>query len=294
MILMSKIYAIVTHHEKPIDAADAWVKEGVCGIGFYRLDIGGIKNKEQLQKLLIEKKERPKNKFMNEIMRFLEIEKGDVILAYEKKNIISAVGKVIVGDYEFNQSNLTGKPTGFNYPHQKRVEWLEKPREFSRKELPQKFADQIGKDKIGVTTTKISGYRGDWLLNYLETTPITAHEGKYNEELVKVGLSKYVKRNLNDLETGLTILKEEKSLDEENRPDFIAKDSQGNPVIIECKGSLVGIEAINQIIRYRKSRGANARCFLIAFTFDHLALQKAEREGIDVFEVDLRFTKKGR
>jgi RecB family endonuclease NucS len=184
-----------------------------------------------------------------------------------------------------------GKSDGFNYPHQKAVKWLKKPREFLKKYLPENISKQMG--KRGKTTIKIStNYNGEDFIRMLENLSIPSYEGKYNEELVKAGLSKYVKRNLEKLEDGLTIEREEKSIDKENRPDFIAKDRNGKKVIIECKGSLADLSDISQVINYLRSYGQEARYFLIAFSFNERCLEKAKKTKIELIECDLVFKKK--
>jgi len=83
---MNNIYAIVTHHEYPDEAAEAWKREGVCAIGWS--DYGNLL------------KDRPKllrydPSFAKERQLFLSIRKGDVILAYSKRNTIAYVGTVV-------------------------------------------------------------------------------------------------------------------------------------------------------------------------------------------------------
>ena len=79
---MNNIFAITTHHEKPVDAAEAWERNGVCAIGFVR--------KGNLRRLKGEQ-------FKRDIQLFLEIEKDDLILAYATGNMIAYVGQVVDG-----------------------------------------------------------------------------------------------------------------------------------------------------------------------------------------------------
>jgi hypothetical protein len=63
---MNLMYAIVTHHERPDDAAEAWKECNVCAIGWARY--GNLK--------------KTKHDLPSNARLFLKIKKGDVILAY--------------------------------------------------------------------------------------------------------------------------------------------------------------------------------------------------------------------
>ncbi|MCX6777272.1 MAG: hypothetical protein NT157_00095 [Candidatus Micrarchaeota archaeon] len=286
---MGRVYSIVTCNERSDEAAEAWIKEGICAVGWYDgIDLQGVKTKEQLvQKLKKNGIRKPNTKSVNEVLHFLEINKGDVVIAYQRNNTIAAVGEVI-SDYHFNVTNSVGSPDGFNYQHQKKVKWLDHPREFSRHELPSPIAGRV--TLRGKTTLEIkTQYNALQFLKMVRGLMVSEHEGCFNEDMVKAGLSKYVKIYSNDMETGLKIIKEERHIDDENKPDFIAKDRTGKTVIIECKGNRVGSAAIEQILRYKRSYGKNARYFLIGFTFDRRAIEQARKENIVVYEVDLKF-----
>lgn len=284
---MSKIYFIVTHHEDPEGAGEKWVDEGVCAVGWFSgISMRGVKTKEQLIKRTHDK--LGERRAINELLRFLQINVGDIIIAYQNKNTIAAIGKVS-SDYIYNNKNSTGDHYG--YPHQKKVSWLVSPRGFLKKHLPQDIAVQLG--KRGITTKAIeTSYSGDEFLKAVRSFKIPDHEGVYNEDLVKSGLSKYVRKKLDKLERGLLITREEKAIDTGNRPDFLAKDRNQTKVVIECKGSQVGLDAIEQVLRYKKSYGKNARYLLIAFSFDHRLIEKAKKNGIEVYEVDLKFKRR--
>jgi hypothetical protein len=76
---MNSIYAIKTHHERPDEAVEAWRECEVCAIGFTRY--GNLKKAEQ--------EELP-----SDAKSFLEIKKGDLILAYPGGNRIAYVGSI--------------------------------------------------------------------------------------------------------------------------------------------------------------------------------------------------------
>jgi hypothetical protein len=49
---MASIYSIVTHHEKPKEAAVAWISEGVCAVGYMDGNAKNIKRQNELAKLV--------------------------------------------------------------------------------------------------------------------------------------------------------------------------------------------------------------------------------------------------
>lgn len=285
---MGKIYSIMTHHKNPEEAAEEWVREGICAIGDFR----GIATTD-LNTIIEELKNLPKKTmWVKEVLRFWEIQKGDIIIANQGKGMVSALGVVVDDDYEFNQKNIIGSKNNFGYPHQKKVRWLQSPREFRSEHLKHLLGRLTQRGK---TIIEIDGHNSEEFLHSLEGLNIPSHEGSYNEELVKAGLSKYVKRNIDHFETGMTIEREERNIDNENRPDFLARDKNGVNVIIECKGSLVNKHNIGQVIRYRnryrKVSSQNARYFLVAFSFDRDATILGKKEDVEMFEVGLTFKK---
>ncbi|MFH1306361.1 MAG: hypothetical protein ABIH83_01730 [Candidatus Micrarchaeota archaeon] len=56
---------------------------------------------------------------------------------------------------------------------------------------------------------------------------------------------------------------------------------------IECKGNTGDESAVDQVLRYRKVGKKNSRYLLIAFDFDKKCRKKANKHGIELFEVDL-------
>src|SRR3989338_6769868 len=140
---MNKIFAITTHHEEPVDAAEAWERNGVCAIGFVR--------KGNLRRLKGEQ-------FNRDIQLFLEIEKDDLILAYATGNMIAYVGQVVDGKCLYNDRNEVGKKAEFYYPNQFRVEWWPEPNHFQRTDFPQFFSKQLGKRGRTVVRLDLGGY----------------------------------------------------------------------------------------------------------------------------------------
>jgi RecB family endonuclease NucS len=111
---------------------------------------------------------------------------------------------------------------------------------------------------------------------------------KGNEDLVKAGLIKNLKKEVSSIENGLIITERESPDDKKNRPDFLAKDKDGNEVIIECKGIADAGDA-DQIIRYRRNYGKKVRIFLIAFEITQSCKKALKNESVEYFECDLHF-----
>ena len=277
---MNKIYAIVTHHERPDDAAEAWRECNVCAIGWARY--GNLK--------------KTKQKLPSDARLFLKIKKGDIILAYAGGNRIAYVGEIASGKYMHTTRNIVGRNEddgGFEYPNQYKVKWWDKPFDFSRKDLPLFLFKQLG--KRGRTVVPIKFYRRsfDKVKQIILTTSRSGSLSyEVNEDMIKAGLRKYLRRYINSLEKGLKIVKSEKSTSRTDRPDFIAKDRSGTTVIIECKGNAFPGDC-EQLERYGENLAReNPRLMLIAFKIDDGCIELAKRiPRMELFECDLEFTK---
>jgi len=133
-IPMNSLFAIVTHHERPLDAAEAWRECNVCAIGhesgpYYDL--------------------------------FLQIDMGDLIFAYSLNNRIAYVGEIKDGNLQKDNENIVSQEgkDGFGYECQYEVKWYDKPHHFSRKELPKDLWTQFGKRGKTVVRIEVDGKR---------------------------------------------------------------------------------------------------------------------------------------
>jgi len=278
---MNRVYTIVTHHERPDDAAEAWKDCGVCAIGWAR---HGKLTEAKRETLPIDAR------------RFLKIRKGDAILAYAGGNRIAYVGEIVNGRYMFTKRNIVGRNEddgGFEYPNQYKVKWWNKPFDFSRHDLPPFMLNQLG--KRGRTVVPIKFYRRSF--NEVKQIILaTARSGslsyEVNEDMIKAGLRKYLRRHINSLEEGLKIVKSEKSTSRTDRPDFVARDKSGKTVIIECKGNAFPGDC-EQLERYGENLAKeNPRLILIAFKIDDGCIDVAKKiPEMELFECDLEFTK---
>ena len=277
---MPSVYSIVTHHERADDAAEAWKECRVCAIGY-----NCEKNLNEF-----DKKDLAKDSQV-----FLKIEKGDLILAYAGGNRIAYVGEITDGKYHYTHRNIVGRDEeqmGFGYRHQYKVSWWEYPYDFSRYDLPRFLYSQLG--KRGKTVVPIRLQRRS-VGQIKEIIRSCAQSGslsyEVNEDMIKAGLRKYLRKHVSNLERGLKITRAERGISKIDRPDFLAIDEKGGKVIIECKGVAYPSD-IDQIERYGRTSGEKARLILVAFKIrDECLKSAAANPKIELYECDLSFRK---
>lgn len=266
---MGYIYVIITHHEEPVEVAEDWRRAGVCAIG-YNYD-GNIQK-------------RRKDELGAAERTFLEINKGDVILAYAKRNMIAYVGNVIDERKHYSTRNKIGY-----YPNQIRVNWWAEPHHFSRWDLPKALAKQLGIHGKAVTKLNLDGYGFDETIRLIRDARSGSLLTRPNEDIIKIGLHNLILDHSDWLEKGLTIERAEVQITPGERPDFIGKDKTGRTVLIECKGTATE-SAYKQIIRYSAAyRKRKPRLFLVAFRFDTDCQKLAKKAGIKTIKCELKF-----
>jgi predicted Mrr-cat superfamily restriction endonuclease len=290
--MVHKIFSITTYNDNEFveEVAEEWKRLGICAIGWASLGrLDKFKNEKEIIKRLRRRGRPTRN--ATEIWRFLkDINKGDIIFAYTKDNTIAYIGEVKNGKYEFNEDNVIGEE--YEYPNQKSVDWWDEPHHFDRHDLPREIAEQFG--KRGVIVAKIDvGSRG--AKKIIEIVKLCAKSGSklglINEDIIKAGLVKFLYRSIDRLELGLKIEKVESVIGKKKRPDFIAKDSKGKTVIIECKGT-AGAEAVDQIKSYEKlyGKGFTPRLIIVAYKIDESCRSAARKaKNVELFECDLYF-----
>jgi hypothetical protein len=163
----------------------------------------------------------------SEARTFLKIKKGDLVLAYATGNRIASVGEIVDGKYLHRTNNIVGldkENGGFGYPNQYKVKWFDKPYDFSRKDLPDYLWKQLGQK--GRTVVPLKLYRR----SFDEVKQIilaTARSGSLsydmNEDTVKAGIQKYLRRHIDSLEKGLKIMKSEERTSKTDQPDFLSQ-----------------------------------------------------------------------
>lgn len=277
---MKSIFAIVTHHEEPEAAAEAWKREGVCAIGW-----GDLMRKPR--KALDTHAAIARD-------RFGEIKRGDLVLAYSTGNTIALVGDVTSGWFR-NEKNEVGAKGKFEYANQRRVKWWSKTRDFDRRQLPPFFSDQLGKRGQTIVKLDYHGYTFDKVVEIIRVCARSDSALEAIEDLVKAEIRKYLDQEIDALEDGLQIVSAEEPITKEDRPDFIAEDVKGTRVLIECKGQ-AGEAGCDQLRRYgidfkRRHPKKTARLMLVAFGFDPTCRKVARRYGIEMIERKLNFAR---
>jgi hypothetical protein len=289
MSVLSNIYVIVTHKistKTKERAAEAWRHGELCAIGwekYGRLD--------RVSKRIIEKDWR----FAKARELFLQIRKGDLIIAYPGKNMVAYVGTALdkySGSRSFNRNNEVGREDGFGYPNQIRVKWCREPNHFDRaKELPLWLARQFPKRGQTIRKIDLGKHSFETAIQVINNSISMSGLTKI-EDLVKAGLNKYLYSAIDTLEHGLTINFAESGVGR-GRPDFEALDRNETPVLIECKGT--GRENdIEQVKKYGKAFGLRKktpRLMLVAFDFDESCRRAARSDGVQLIECELNFNK---
>jgi hypothetical protein len=287
-----KIFAIVTHHSDREDAAEAWKEDGVAAIGWS--SAGNLTKIDDYDKL--SQKLRNSGRGASSLWVFKEMKKGDLVLAYVTKNIIAYVGE-IAGGYEYNKKNKVGMDTkqgGFGYRHQRRVKWWTAPRYFSRKELPWEMARQLGIQGRIIAEVNPGRLGFEGLRNFLRDNAKRLSDSglEINEDTIKAGIRKYLHNYLSNLEKGLKIVQAERGVSDQKRPDFLARDQNGNLVLIECKGTAqedAAWQVKNYLNKFKKKEGT--RAILVAFKITPECKEVAQRHNIELYECDLTFDK---
>jgi hypothetical protein len=279
---LSDIYAIVTHHEDPDGAAEAWKRDGVCAIGWS--DYGNLRNLP---------KEKLEGRAALATRLFLGMQPGDIVLAYSMGNTIAYIG-TLTGRYKHYERNEVGSPDRYSYPNQRAVKWWDKPHHFDRRDLPTWIANQLGKRGLTVTRLDIHEYGFGPAVEIIRTCARSGSALGEFEDLAKAGIRKYANQRIGELEPGLRITAMERSITERDRPDFIASDRKGSTVLIECKG--VAREGdCDQLLRYgadfKPKIKVSPRLMLVAFSFDQSCRKMARANGIEMIECELQFKK---
>ena len=235
---MSDIYAIVTHDKDPQGAAEAWKHEGVCAIGWS--SYGNLKK-------------APRAKISGRAAKardlFLGMRKKDIILAYAMRNTVAYVGNVSDGVFHYSKENEVGDPQGLGYANQRAVKWWKEPHHFDKRQLPAWLAGQLGKRGITIVRLELQDYGFQATLDIIRKCARSGTALNEFEDLAKAGIRKYVENRMSRLEAGLEITRIEHSINDTDRPDFIARDRGGRTVLIECKGAAVERDC-QQLLRY--------------------------------------------
>jgi MoxR-like ATPase len=178
---MVKLVRIVTHHDNPERAAELFAEERVVAVGWLRSGSISGKTVDEIEKMLINEGWDPPSYPRSQLIKFRdEIKKGDIIVAYKKRNVVALIGEVIDGRFKFNNRNKMGLPKDkggeIDYPNQKEVKWWDKPRDFHRNLLPGNLSKMV----IERRTIKILDYNVD-VKNFIARLKKNGLEVDYGE-----------------------------------------------------------------------------------------------------------------
>src|SRR2546427_1134554 len=143
---MPKLCRIVTHHKSPELAARLWEKLGLAAVGWASVGDTRRMSDEEIERTLMRVRNKTRQQARScriQLRRFESLRKGDTILAYQKRNIVSLVGTVIERP-SFNIGNEIGDPRGaIGCPHQVSVKWDPHPKRFHRTNLGRPLSDWV-------------------------------------------------------------------------------------------------------------------------------------------------------
>ena len=143
---MPKLCRIVTHHKDPELAARLWEKLGLAAVGWSSVGDTIRMSDDDIESTLMRERDKTRDEARSariHLRRFESLEKGDTILAYQKRNIVSLVGTVIERP-SLNIGNEIGNPRGtIRYPHQVSVKWDTHPKYFHRTNLGRPLSDWV-------------------------------------------------------------------------------------------------------------------------------------------------------
>ncbi len=146
---------------------------------------------------------------------------------------------------------------------------------------------------------RISGQRGkeilDVVFSRIDHLLVLSLEDKSEISVygMEKDLSRMLKNNLSLIEDGLSLLRTERPLVSGNI-DILARDRDGNIVVIEVKRRRAGLPEATQLIRYvREARrntsatGKKVRGILVAPSITQNAKKLLDREGLEYRRLDL-------
>lgn len=286
---------IVTHHKNPDRAAELFIEEGVVAIGWS--DVGDLsgRNRDEIKESIknvykkLEYTEQEAASAAGALLRFRdEISKGDFVFAYARHNRVAVIGEVI-GDYEFNQKNKVGDPDGeIDYANQRRVKWRAWPRNFDRSYLPDEVAQKVALPGA----IHVFEYDFEKLMKSLNAIPKEEMREKILEVESEDEIKEYLRKRPRDLEEGLEIVQSEYETSA-GPMDFLAKDKDGKPVVIEVKVK-AGDSAVGQILGYirayeEEKNIENVRGIIVAEKFEDRCRKATKGLNLNLYECKLKF-----
>jgi len=259
-------------------AAQLFKNERVMAIGWPYIDILGKSPKEikdQLREVFRDRGEGYIRRAASSLVRFRDTQRGDIVLAYLGDNRVAMIGEVVDGRCHYNKNNDVGKPEEdggkIDYAHQKRVKWWSSPISFSRNKLPkslQKWVAIPGTIHVKEINLTVDELRKQ--LEGVESEELSpAFEIKDEDEI-----KDYMEAHLGELDpSGMDLIEREHAFSGagSGTVDFLAKDGEGKPTLIEVKVRAKAKD-IGQLLRYRgaykrETEVKQMRSILVASSF---------------------------
>lgn len=287
---MNKVIKIVTHHKYPDKAAKLMEEEGVVAIG-WGIDATKNKTRSDIKHLFDKELNNYSPKEVSEVYQFRnDIQKGDIVFAYNKHNIIALIGEIEDGLYHYNTKNKVGsKEFGIGYPQQYKVKWWPKPKNFDRNQLPKDISSKLAL----MGTISIFNYNLPKLKKILKEIPDAEQNTHDIHEIVnEKDLQDYVEKFSQNIEKGLRIIKREYIIPQVGNVDFLAKDSKNHFVLIECK-LIATYSAVGQLLSYitgykEAKKQSFVRGVIIAKRFDTQCKMATRNQKIELYKLEIR------
>ncbi len=287
---LGNIVKIVTHHVDTRGAADAWLRDGVCAVGFV-YDKTRIEDEREGIKQYMREVGRNEKSIPSDAGSFIrfrdDMQVGDYVFAYATENIVALVGEV-TGELIFDDENEVGGD--YNYPNQRSVDWWPEPRFFDRKELPPDVSKWV----------KITGtiLRRDYDIDKLNDQIRKIQSGQLRDALEtkdETEIADFIQLNIDKVQEGLIQLEREPEVGGKF-PDFNCQDSDGTSVVIEVKqwGTPDSLTQLRGYMRDYKQETGNdkVRGILIALDFSRRCIEDWEELTQAGFKIDLMRAKK--
>jgi hypothetical protein len=290
VVIVGNIVKIVTHHVDTRGAADAWVRDEVCAVGFV-YDQSRIKDDREGIKHYMREAGRNEKSIPSDAGSFIrfrdDVQIGDLVFAYATENVVALVGEV-AGEAVFDSENEVGGD--YNYPNQRSVDWWSEPRFFDRKELPTDVSKWV----------KITGtiLRREHDTDKLKEQIRKIQSGQLRDALEtqdETEIADFIQLNIDRVEAGLVLIDREVEVGGKFL-DFVCKDTEGTIVIIEVKqwGTPDSLTQLRGYMRdYRQETGnERVRGILVALDFSRRCIEDWEELAQAGFNINLTRAKK--
>lgn len=223
------VVKIVTHHTDTIGAAKAWIREGVCAVGFVYDEETAHSDAETIRQYMLDEgsNEASIPSYSSQFLRFRdEVEVGDLVFAYVTNNRVGMVG-VVRSEMFYTEDNSVAAE--FDYPNQRRVDWWPDLQFFERAELPNDLKRWVATTGTILRKEYNTERLRPMLSNIQSGVTIDALETEDEDEI-----KDFMEDNISKVQEGLSIIEREREVSG-TYMDFLAENAAGGHVIVEVK-----------------------------------------------------------